>query len=148
MNSLSEHLFPDGPPTTTEFRPTRYFSAIDAMIYLREDVSYRAERVDPFLTVLWHPTEERLVGVKLKGFRFLFDRILDSLSAVLPPYVIPQLAFLPFIRALEAACTAGVGEVLTDDAAEKHRLREQKYEKARVLVKDVSISRDELPQAA
>ncbi len=142
MKTLVDRLFPDGRPEVAEFRPmARYFGPIDAMIYVRDDVSYRADRVDPFLTVLWHPTEDRLVGVKLKGFRFLFER----LSAVAPE--VSTNDFLPLVKALEIALAAGVGEVLTD-GLEKKLQRDRKYEQARQLIRDVSVPNRDLPQAA
>jgi hypothetical protein len=144
MNTLIEGLFPEGRPAAVEFHPvSRYFGPIDAMVYVREDGSYRADRVDPFLTILWHPTEERLVGVKLKGFRFLFEQILA---------IDPELKkehFVSFVRALEFAFAAGLGEKLTDEHEEtRKRKRVRNYAEARKFVKDVTIPGEELKKAA
>jgi hypothetical protein len=60
-------------PGNAGFSPKAcYHRSMDFLIYLNEDCSYRADRVDQFLTLLWHPHEERLVGIKLKGFLALF----------------------------------------------------------------------------
>lgn len=50
----------------TEFKPvTRYYQAMDMVLCVAEDVSYRSEAVGDFLEVLWHPTERYLVGLKV-----------------------------------------------------------------------------------
>jgi hypothetical protein len=143
MNSLVDRLSNDGRPTAAEFKPmSRYSGPNDAMLYVREDVSYRADRVDPFLTILWHPSEWRLVGVKLKGFRFLFERLLA---------IDPELKkgdFVDFVRALEFAFAAGLGEKLTADLEKDARERDRKYAEAREFVKGVTIPQQELPKAA
>ena len=56
-----------------------YYETMDFLLYLQEDLPYRADRIDPFLTLLWHPYEDRAIGVKIKGFRFLFDKSVPSL---------------------------------------------------------------------
>lgn len=74
---------PDGPP---KFEPVaRYFAPMDCLIYLREDCTYRAVRLNAFTTILLHPYEDRPVGVKLKGMRFLHERLKAILLAVGAP---------------------------------------------------------------
>lgn len=74
--SLDALLSAWGDGELQPFKPVaRYYEAMDCVIYLLEDLAYSADRVDGFLTLLWHPHEERLIGVKLKGFRFLFGRL-------------------------------------------------------------------------
>lgn len=41
------------------------YPELDWTIYLTEDVSYIANEIDTFLTLLWHSDEPRLVGIKL-----------------------------------------------------------------------------------
>jgi hypothetical protein len=55
---------------------------MDCLIYLREDVSYRAVRLDQYRTVLLHPQEDRAVGVKLKGTRFFIEEARALLRTV------------------------------------------------------------------
>lgn len=50
----------------SEFKPvSRYYQAMDMVLCMAEDVSYRAQSATDFLEVLWHPTERYLVGVKV-----------------------------------------------------------------------------------
>ena len=44
-----------------------YCEAMDMTMYLAEDCSYRAQHIDGGMSVLWHPTEDRIVGVQLHG---------------------------------------------------------------------------------
>src|SRR4051794_32989203 len=82
MKNLAEFGTGHGPQSLTEFRPAaKYFAAMDCLIYLREDCSYRAVRLDTLRTVLLHPTEDRPVGVKLKGTRFLMERLMAVFKA-------------------------------------------------------------------
>jgi hypothetical protein len=60
----------------SEFKPTvKYIEAIDSMLFLREDCFYRAEYVDEYLSLLWHPSEERVVGVQLHAWAFLYQQV-------------------------------------------------------------------------
>lgn len=49
----------------------QYFRAMDCIIYLTEDCSYRARPIDDTLELLMHPQEERVVGIKLNGITAL-----------------------------------------------------------------------------
>jgi len=83
MINLAE--FGAGTPRAlpTDFRPVaKYIPAMDCLIYLREDVSYRAIRLDQYRTVLLHPQEDRAVGVKLKGMRFVTEKARVVLRSV------------------------------------------------------------------
>lgn len=83
----------------SKFAPVaRYYSAMDLMLYVSEDCSYRASRIDAFLTVLLHPQDDRVVGIKLKGVRFLFERVKAILG-------LSDSEFLPLVRVLEVALT-------------------------------------------
>jgi hypothetical protein len=133
-----------GGEAWAEFQPSaRYYAPMDVVVYLREDVAYRADRIDPFLTLLWHPYEERAVGVKLKGFRFIYDRAREILAS----RGIPDQAdgFLSLITAFEVAITAGGSAMMT--AAEQQRRRER-YDAARHLLLDVRLSVREMAEAA
>jgi hypothetical protein len=58
------------------FTPSaKYIPAMDCLIYLREDCSYRAVRLNPYTTVLLAPYEDRPVGVKFKGVRQMYERL-------------------------------------------------------------------------
>jgi hypothetical protein len=122
----------------------RFYDAMDHILYLEEDVAYRADRVDPFLTLLWHPHYERAVGVKLKGFRFLFERLNEILRA--RGVGISDEGFPSLVLALEVAMTAGGGAALMA-GAQRDRLNER-YRVARELVRTVRFDPSELSQAA
>jgi len=79
-----------------------YSEPMDQLIYLCEDVSYRADRVDQFLTILWHPHDERVIGIKLKGIRALFDGLQSIVSAVVGKDLSGE-AFLPIVGAITLA---------------------------------------------
>jgi hypothetical protein len=125
------------------FEPcARYHASMDCVIYLNEDLSYRADRVDQFLTILWHPEMELAVGIKLKGFRFLFERI-QTVQRTLG-HELPESAFLPLITAVEMALTVNFGSDLTKQVqggriAEQQRLTEC-YCQARLVIGNVNVS--------
>jgi hypothetical protein len=133
---------------TGEFVPcARYYEAMDTLIYLEADLPYRADRVDKFLTLLWHPEKDEAIGVKLKGFRFLFRRLqnfLESTGCKLNDEHFPRV-----VATLEVAMTAGLGAIITTEA-ERNRLAEieAKYEKARRLVKEATFDAREVAHAA
>jgi len=55
-----------------EFAPAaRYLQPIDSLIYLSEDCPYRTQVVDENFSLLQHPQEYRIVGIKLNGFSSL-----------------------------------------------------------------------------
>jgi hypothetical protein len=128
----------------TEIKPfvacARYYEPMDLLMYLEEDLSYRADRVDAFLTLLWHPHEDRAIGVKLKGFRFLFERARAILAA--QNIQLGEAAFLSLVTALEIAMTALGSAVMAE--AERKRC-EEGYERARQLLKSVKF--DAAPMA-
>ncbi len=118
-----------------------YIGPMDQIIYLREDESYRADRIDQFLTILWHPHEERVIGIKIKGIRFLFE----SLQAILKAATgksLPSDLFLPLVGAIELALKMRGGEA--SDRLEKDRATDwlalnRSYELARGIAEGVSI---------
>lgn len=137
------------PPgwNSSEFSPcARYYEDMDVLLYLEEDIPYRADRVDSFLTLCWHPEREEAIGVKLKGFRFLFSRMQAILAADGGKVQLSESHFVSLVRALEVAMTAGLGAVITTEA-ERKRI-EEKYAKARKLVERAKFDERELAPAA
>jgi hypothetical protein len=140
-----EDLLPEGREgyEFAPFEPCASYSApMDQIVYLREDVSYRADRVDQFLTILWHPQEERVVGIKLKGIRFLFE----SLRSIVKSMVgkdISEEAFLPLVGALELALKMRGGSVWSDqlqrDRSTDWIALKQRYEIARGIAEGVTF---------
>lgn len=121
-----------------------YYETMDFLLYLEEDLPYRADRVDQFLTLLWHPHEDRAIGVKIKGIRVVFDRIRAFLKT--KNMDISGSRFMPFVSAIEMAFTMGLGSVVTLDV-ERKRL-EESYETARNVVGSVEFDAERLVMAA
>lgn len=113
LKELSPGHKPDG------FKPdSQYFPGMDMLVYLAEDVSYRAARVDGYLTLLMHPTENRLVGLKLKGFRYLFNEMQSRLQ-------LTEHDFIMLVEVLQVVLVK-IGHELMRDAE-----RQQQYQDAR-----------------
>lgn len=126
------------------FKPVaRYFPEMDFLIYLKKDCSYRAKRVDAFLTVLYDPYEEKLVGVKLKGFKFLFERF-----RAVSKLDLKDSHFVELTRVLEIAMVGGLGESMMDSY--RHQRSQELWEEARnfVAANDPKFAVEELAQAA
>ena len=131
MNSFMHELIGTDEISWSDFEPVaRYHPHMDVLLYLKEDCGYRADRVDVYLTVLWHPQEERLVGIKLKGFKFVFHQ-LQSIADI------KDAQFLPLVKALEMLLVHGVAQSMMDEVEGK-RIR-QRYEAARDFAKGVQV---------
>ena len=139
---METHLqeFASSPPA--EFvAAARYFEPMDCLLYLKEDCSYRAIRLSPAVTILLHPQEDRAVGVKVKGVRFLAE----SLRAVLASEGInfSDRQVIHLLAILEMAFAAGWGDAVIAEAdAERHR---QYAQRARELVAEATVPIAELP---
>jgi hypothetical protein len=57
-----------------------YYDGADMMEYVREDIPSVARRVDEFLTLVVSLEDRHLIGVRLKGFKYLFNKKLISLE--------------------------------------------------------------------
>jgi hypothetical protein len=87
----------------------RYYEEMDFLIYVNKDCSYRAKRVDAFLTVLLDPQKDELVGIKLKGFKFLFNQFMAVSGGD-----VKEGDFLPVMRVFALAMVGGVAEMMMD----------------------------------
>ena len=122
----------------SKFRATTWYDRyMDHLIYLKEDVSYRADRVDPALTLLWHPHEERLVGVKLKGIAGVFEDI----SSILVDH--DHKDEFPLSEILKVV-SVGLSYADNLDGVEHFRAAHwrEKYAEAEMFVDDVTIPSD------
>lgn len=80
--SLDDLLAGWGFEMVGEFKPcVRYYEAMDYLLLLEEDVAYVAEYKTQFLTLLWHPHEKRLVGVKIENYSFLKNALTEGENA-------------------------------------------------------------------
>ena len=154
LATLDELLADFGDGELRPFVPgALYYEPMDCVIYLKEDVSYRADRIDAFLTLLWHPRENKAVGVKLKGFRWLFQRW-QAFCQDEKDLTVPDESFVPLVKAIEIALTARLGEMITSDVEserKEERARiEKSYQCAREIVDSVTVTVDprEMMEAA
>jgi len=109
---------------------------MDMMLYVSEDCSYRASRVDMFLTILLHPHEDRVVGIKLKGVRFLFERV----KAILK---LSDSDFLPLVAVLEVALTAALTASMTDASDGAPDTLTERYAEVRSIIGGVDVPSEE-----
>lgn len=139
MNNL-QALAPSGW-TPAKFQPVAtYFPAMDFAIYLKEDCSYREDRIDRGLTLLWHPYEERAVGVRLKGFRAYYEFLRAHVKDL-----DKKLSFVSMVAALELSMRTGDGEAIMVDAEAKRR--REAYQRARELLLEVTLPSREVEMA-
>ncbi|HEY3797753.1 MAG TPA: hypothetical protein VGL58_05320 [Caulobacteraceae bacterium] len=85
-------------------KATSYFAAMDSLIYLKQNVSYRAVRLSPFVTVLLHPKDDRAIGIKIKGMRHLMERARATLASA--NITLTDSDVLQVMTILETAITA------------------------------------------
>ena len=89
------------------FKPVAwYHAALDFLLFLSEDCSYGADRVDEQLTLLRHPNQPRVVGFKLKGFEYLFNEVKGRLG-------LEEDDFSLLVATVELALVKGPVEELT-----------------------------------
>ena len=146
MDTFLEKLGPEMAAAEGEpFHPVaRYYPPMDFLLYLKEDCSYRADRVDQFLTLLWHPHKEELVGIKLKGLRVVYNRSRDRLAA-------NGVTSWPIFALLSEILLTVLAEPLI--AALEPQRRDRLLEKYRMAVQfaaneNAAVSSEELRRAA
>jgi hypothetical protein len=154
-NVTLEDLLPVGREGY-EFAPfeacASYIEPMDQITYLQEDESYRAYRVDQFLTILWHPHEERVIGIKIKGIRFLFESLRSIIKAATGKDYLSHDTFVPLVGAIEMALKVRGGAVWSEQL-EKDRATElaalnKSYELARGVAKGVTIDARKIVKAS
>jgi hypothetical protein len=107
-----------------------YYETMDILIYLNADVSYRAERVDEWLTLLWHPYRKELVGIQLKGFRCACRE-----SAALSRIAKNDDVFLPLAALVASRFLKEEAEALIEaPMKERREALMRKYDQALVFV--------------
>lgn len=119
----------------------RYFSAMDFLLYVKEDCNYVEDRIDRRLTLLWHPYEERAVGVRIKGYRAVYQAVLRILKAQDEDFDIEK-GFISVMSALEVAMLTGDGEAMIAEAEQKRI--DEGYRQARRIVKGAKVSADKV----
>lgn len=70
-------------PSFAPFRPCVSYSApLDTLTYLTQDASVRVKVIDEFLSILLHPYEDLLMGVKIHQVGFLCAALQAALRSV------------------------------------------------------------------
>lgn len=121
-----------------EFKPSVWFDReMDQLVCLREDLSYRADRVDPFLTLLWHPYKEEIIGIKLKGIRSIFEKIVEAEGYT-------SQDFVPLVKVI-GGVMLGIVVPHTMNKAERddeHAEWREKYAEAKEVVDGMNVPTD------
>lgn len=125
-----------GEPSFEPFEPCASYSApLDCITYLRKDESARADRVDHFLTILWHPyNDDEVIGIKIKGIRLLLENLQSVVKAVIGKDM-PDEKFVPLVGALELALRMQLGSELSE------KWQENRSERIAALTKSYEIAR-------
>jgi hypothetical protein len=120
---------------------------MDCLIYLRESCAYRAFRLSEYTTVLLHPHEDRPVGVKIKGVRFLYGRANAILRALYPNNMREKKPDIALAMLWEIALTA-TGERKTSEAEAERQKQLAERAKREIVQQAGKISTDEFEEAA
>jgi len=124
------------------FEPTAYFdSEMDQLVYLTSNASYRAERVDSYLTILWDARELRIIGIKLKGFRSLFDELKAA-------RLVEESHFFPLCKAISMLMQRMVASANPAKDEPPYKQRASWYKKAEEFVGDYRFDERQLMMAA
>lgn len=99
----------------------KYFPPLDCLIYLTEDQPYRAVRLSPLITVLLHPSEDRAIGIKVKGTREVVERVRAILFG--HDIKLSDTDVIEVLQLIEVAFTISMGDqlMLEADAARRER---------------------------
>lgn len=121
----------------SDFEPRVWFDReMDQLIYLHEDCSFRTDRVDPFLTLLWHPQEERLVGIKLKGIRSVYEDIVEAQGFT-------GKEFIPLLTVIAGVMLAGYSPDTIGKIEEGRKIeRRKKYAEAKIIADGEKVPTD------
>jgi len=141
MTILADLWAPADRDPIPEFKPVaRYFAAMDCLIYLQEECSYRSVRVNSRATVLLYPSEDRPVGVKLKGMHYMHEK----LKAILIGAGLPegQLTGIPLISYWELSLTISGDAKMKQAEAERQKLLADKAK--RIVINAGDVTEEEL----
>lgn len=110
------------------FEPTAYFDPeMDQLVYTTSNDSYRADRVDARLTILWDTHELKIIGIKLKGFRSLFEQMKAT-------GLVEESHFLPLCKVISLLLQNIVRSANGKDSDADFRERAKWYQKAEEFV--------------
>lgn len=110
-----------------------YYGPMDFLEYVSEDTTTVADRIDGFLTVLLSADDQKLVGFRLKGFKWAFN------THIQPNYKLQDEDFDPIKFALQRFFT-DVGNTITADNGPSNPERDAAYKEAMQLAKRDQVS--------
>jgi|GEM_PF-3270478 len=142
LDGATEDFFADLYRMRAPFAPAAYFDPeMDQLIYVRSDDSYRTDRVDQYLTHLWPPHEPKLVGVKIKGFRSVFDQLKGS-------GLVSESYFIPLCETIDMLLHFGVTTHNSVHDFSSDGYRAKLYRRAQEVVGDYRFDERALVNAA
>jgi hypothetical protein len=121
--------------------PPRAFSTSAAPAF------YRAFRLNEYTTVLLHPYEDRPVGVKIKGVRFLYGRANAILKVLYPDNMKEKQHDIALAMLWEVALTA-TGERETAEAEAQRQKQLAERAKKEIVQQAGNVSTSEFEEAA
>lgn len=102
--------------TGAAYVPTAvYFTDSDCVEYVREDSFCVYDRIDGFLTLIYDETKLSVVGFKLKGFKYVFEKHLK------PLFELHDKQFVDLVSVIEAVFTQIGNEIFHTADEEKAR---------------------------
>lgn len=129
------------PPSQGSFKPVaRYYKAMDYLLYVEEDCSFRSDRVDPLLTLLWHPYDDKLVGLMLKGFRAFMHEIEPGIAK-------DDREFMPLVTLVAEAFTKTAPKMMEKYEEERREELRKKYVLALEMASNKKVAREEINRA-
>ena len=147
MTGILEQIAPEyGGGNVPKFvAGAKYDADMDFLLYLQEPLSFRADRVDAFLTILWHPRDDRMIGLKLKGWRMMFNEMKKTVDW-------KDEEFFPLVKALEFALSEVFAKAIMDNIqktppSERYK-RAKAYSDAIQFISHVNVPTRELARAA
>ena len=132
---MIENLSPEEWLASPYVATAAYFSDSDCVEYVNEDCVCVYRRIDEFLTLIFDETKIRLIGFKLKGFRFFFERMKGHLQLNNSDFI--------WISALIEEICRDIGDEL--ETSKERRLA---YQAVKKIADKEQVKLVDLPKAA
>lgn len=135
METLQEKLKSDfGVEMASEFTSRAcYYSKIDCVEYISKDEIAISDRVDQYLTILWDESCLEVIGFKLKGFRYAWNKYMKPIEGIMDGDM-----NLMMVAALERVFTE-----IGDELFLKKEKRQEAYKSVISFIKKQSITMGE-----
>lgn len=119
-----------------------YYEDMDYVEYVSSPSLTVAERIDPFLTILWDKNQDKVIGFKVKGFRNLFETKLKAL------YDLKNEEFVELTSALEILYTDLGIQMIAELNKEQQEQTKKAYRLAMSLAANDNVMLYEVPKQA